>query len=372
MSSGTILNDNRSWASLQCGSSLIGDYYRKEWTGGDGDRSEEHNYSCRVESSLSLPITWLFSDGSGPFTGTVPSCFGGAFAPRVPAWTSNDEYKLVNGAMSRFRQHDFNAAVNVGELKESIKMIATTARTLAAAYTSLKRGNAVSALRHLGIKPKTSIVRDVQHNLRDSAASAWLGITYGWSPLLGAVNDAAQAAAVHLRPRNTRISFRRKHKLEGTGSIGPGYLPDSKYRVERSVNLIWKIEEEARFSTLEEFGFLSPALVAWELMPFSFVVDWFTPIGNFLEARSHLNSLKGTYIRTERIIEDASVGPQKVPGSYTILSGSYRKRWLQLHRTTGSISSMPLPAPGVKDPFSASHAVSAISLLQTVFLSKRS
>ena len=34
--------------------------------------------------------------------------------------------------------------------------------------------------------------------------------------------------------------------------------------------------------TLEQFGVLNPASVAWELTPFSFVVDWFVNIGSFL------------------------------------------------------------------------------------------
>jgi hypothetical protein len=264
--------------------------------------------------------------------------------------------------MSKFRQHDFNAAVNLGELRESVKMIATTAHTLASAYTNLKRGNVPQALRQLGVKPKTSVVRDVQHDLRDSAANAWLGITYGWLPLLGAVDSAAEAAVYHLRPRTASVRSRVK-------KVGPSsyeaYVPVSVKR-EESINLIWKIEEEARWSTLEEFGFLSPELVAWELMPYSFVVDWFLPIGNFLEARSYLNSVKGTYIRTRRSVANLDVGPGK-GNVYEILSGSYRTRSFSLARTTGSIESMPLPAPTLKNPWGASHAVSAIALLQKAF-----
>lgn len=371
MTTGIITIDNRRTVPTSCGNAVVGDYYRKSWAGGDGKRDEEHNYTCDVSSSLSTEISWLFPNGTGPYSGTVTSCFGGAYSPPPPEWDANDEYKLVNGVMSQFRQHDFNAAVNLGELKESIRMIATTARSLARSFAALKKGNVKVALDAIGVKPRTSVIRDVQHDLRDSAASAWLGLTYGWSPLLGAVDDAAKAAAVHLQPRRVRVSSRRRHKLEGVGSFYPGLLPDSKYRVERSVNLIWKIEEVESFSTLEEFGFVSPSLVAWELMPFSFVVDWFLPIGSFLEARSNLSSLKGTYVRTERTVQSATVGPQQVAGGYAILSGSYKTRSVQLQRTTGLISSMPLPAPGLKDPFSASHAVSAIALLQTVFLSRR-
>jgi hypothetical protein len=355
----------------QCFSANPGFYYLRQWSGNDGPRSEQHSYDCLVISRRDNPITWTLepsSENPTVFTGTIPSCFGG-FADEVPLWDPNDEYKLIDKALGEFKGHDFNAAVNLGELKESVSMIASTARSLAQAYISLKRANVPGALKALGMKPKTSVVRDVQHNLRDSAASAWLGLTYGWLPLLGAVDDAAKAAVYHLRPRTTRITARRTIRGPKIIKTGDGLSADTVR--DRSVNLIWLIEEEAKFSTLEEFGFTSPSLVAWELMPFSFVADWFLPIGNFLSARSTLSSLKGTYIRTERTKRIIRVSPQVASSGFQILSGDFWESTTQIHRTVGPISSMPLPGPQLKDPLSLSHAVSAISLLQTVFLSRR-
>jgi hypothetical protein len=31
-------------------------------------------------------------------------------------------------------------------------------------------------------------------------------------------------------------------------------------------------------------GLINPAVVAWELVPFSFLVDWFIPVGKFLDS----------------------------------------------------------------------------------------
>ena len=33
-----------------------------------------------------------------------------------------------------------------------------------------------------------------------------------------------------------------------------------------------------------QLGLVNPASVAWELIPFSFLVDWFLPVGKFLES----------------------------------------------------------------------------------------
>jgi hypothetical protein len=204
----------------------------------------------------------------------------------------------------------------------------------------------------------------VSKDLSLGSANAWLGLTYGWLPLVGAAKDAAIAAAAQLSCRKTTVRTRFGSSHSGTIE---NHLIKASIKSKRSVDLVFKIQEEARFTTLEEFGFHDPALVAWELMPYSFVVDWFLPIGDFLEARSVLNSLVGTYIRSEKI-ESTVFAPQSnweeiyhwsSPDAYT--------RDVTLNRTVGPIHQMPLRAPKFKSPFSTSHVASALSLLRVAF-----
>lgn len=43
---------------------------------------------------------------------------------------------------------------------------------------------------------------------------------------------------------------------------------------------------------LEQFGLANPTAVAWELVPFSFVADWFVGIGDYLAAQTALLGLE--------------------------------------------------------------------------------
>jgi hypothetical protein len=43
---------------------------------------------------------------------------------------------------------------------------------------------------------------------------------------------------------------------------------------------------------------LDPLSVAWELLPWSFVVDWFIPIGSYLDLVNQVPSLKGRFLTT--------------------------------------------------------------------------
>jgi hypothetical protein len=271
---------------------------------------------------------------------------------------------MVNRLADKVRGHDFNAAVNIGELKESVKMVGGTARTLASSFVLLKRRNYRGALRALGLDANRTQVLKVQSDARQGAGNAWLGMQYGWLPLIGAARDAAEGCASRLRPRQS--TFKVLMTASAGEVRGTGGLFSATGSADRSYHLVWKISEEEQFTTLEEFGFLDPELVAWELMPYSFVVDWFLPIGNFLQARSVLNKLKGRYVHSERWRARARMSTSP---AYVIHSGSSFRSDVRLVRTVGQIDKLPLPVPLPKDPFSLSHAVSGLALLQNAFRS---
>jgi hypothetical protein len=132
----------------------------------------------------------------------------------------------------------------------------------------------------------------------------------------------------------------------------------------------YKFKLTRRESLLNSFGFLTPELVAWELLPFSFVADWFIPIGTYLEALDFVKSVEGTYVRTD--LSRADVGLGTAP-NVTIVSGSARRKEISVTRTAGSIGTLSsqIGRPKFKNPLSVSHATSAIALLQSVFGGRR-
>jgi hypothetical protein len=45
---------------------------------------------------------------------------------------------------------------------------------------------------------------------------------------------------------------------------------------------------------------MDPELVAWELIPFSFVADWVAPLGDWMKARSFAGRTVGLYVTTTK------------------------------------------------------------------------
>jgi hypothetical protein len=60
------------------------------------------------------------------------------------------------------------------------------------------------------------------------------------------------------------------------------------------------ITENGNSSIAATLGLLDPELVAWELVPFSFVADWFIPIGQWMEARAKASRLTGTFVTSDK------------------------------------------------------------------------
>lgn len=47
-----------------------------------------------------------------------------------------------------------------------------------------------------------------------------------------------------------------------------------------------------RFHELQQLGVTNPALFAWEVIPFSFVFDWFVGVGDYLEGLTALHGIE--------------------------------------------------------------------------------
>lgn len=135
------------------------------------------------------------------------------------------------------------------------------------------------------------------------------------------------------------------------------------------------------FHNLSSFGVTNPASLAWELLPFSFVVDWFLPVGDFLsslDAEFGMTFRRGIYssqtdvdsTRTyvNRQVNSGSSSNGSTVNFYynsTISNGTVRRRQFRYHRARLLTSIIRLPT--MKDPFSVRHTLNGLALLKVTF-----
>lgn len=140
----------------------------------------------------------------------------------------------------------------------------------------------------------------------DRAGSTWLEGTYGYIPL---ISDLIELSSIAVNPRKALDKLKKPVKRDyrdaaiSTWAYAPNAQLDSNtarlsistvvkasrlVRVEGQPNPTFQAmglaNQMATYLGLNDFGRL-----AWELIPYSFVVDWFTSMGSSLAAAAALN-----------------------------------------------------------------------------------
>jgi hypothetical protein len=249
---------------------------------------------------------------------------------------------------------DFNLGVTLGESHQTLKFIGDSALRVAKSLKFVKRGNfaaaysALSGNQHL---PGTKRV-----------ASNYLEYTYALTPLLLDVHSGAQFLAHHLNtPQHivVRVSQSRRYYVEQSPGYTGAYPMRSWKSSCKSIKAILREKDVAQLA-----GLTDPASIAWELMPWSFVVDWFVPIGDYLQARALVNGIRGTFVTSYKSVVGAE--------DYSHQPPRYRDptyRYYKVSNTRVVSTTLSVPLPKVK-PFSSAlswkHCANAIALLRSV------
>lgn len=195
-----------------------------------------------------------------------------AFANAVPF--PNARNKAFGRLYDKVRQGPASLGVTFAEGRESFEMIANRLTQLHRGYRSLRRGRFKEFLKTFAVKPKRKH-RNLVSNKVNQASSLWLEYSFGWSPLVNDVHSAMNALSQPV-PAGERF--------KGSGSESYGFSTGSEIFSCRG-----RCHMGGRFSIsnpnlylLEQLGIANPALVIWELVPFSFMIDWVVDVGSFL------------------------------------------------------------------------------------------
>lgn len=118
---------------------------------------------------------------------------------------------------------------------------------------------------------------------------------------------------------------------------------------------------------------LNPQSIAWELTPWSFVIDWFIPIGNYLNnldafASYHTKAFHRTTIVKRRVRGKRSISPGWKDGLVIVGGGSNSFATDHISVTREILPVPPdLPYPHFKNPFSLPHITDAVALASQFF-----
>jgi hypothetical protein len=184
--------------------------------------------------------------------------------------------------------------VNLGEAfaerRQTANLLTSTASRIASAALALKRGRLGDFATALSIEKlgKAEAKRVLKTPVTKRLSQHWLEYKYGWQPLLQDAYGAAELLSQHAREDGVSYSSTGKgtaREQSYVNSPPAPYIRESMQLVKSSVHIgvTYRLDDESR-AGLASTGLSNPALLAWELLPYSFVVDWFVPVGGFLQA----------------------------------------------------------------------------------------
>jgi hypothetical protein len=252
-------------------------------------------------------------------------------------------------------------ATNLAERRQAVQMIASRCGQILRAFRAVRKGRFKEASRVLGLDntPKrVSAKKQVSNN--------WLEYHFGWSPLLSDIHGAVDVLQGPSEKRTIRARASASTYITSTG----GYPNTPPYGSNATRDWYdYSVRSGLRFTIsnpdlwlANRLGLINPATVAWELVPFSFVVDWFVPIGNFIggmTATLGLSITDGwTSYRTFHQNHDIKLFNL---GTLPYPRGSYFGWGVIADRRIGALSATPTFTPTMS--FSPIRAFTAVTLL---------
>ena len=232
---------------------------------------------------------------------------------------------LYNKAYNRFKDKmgaHVELGIDAAEGRQSMDMIKNRLLQLAKFTFALSRGRVGAAAEALGVTTPRSILQKTQAFKREakalknkasakkgwktpsreslliprretmkSFANLYLEFHFGWSPLVKDIYDAMEVLSKPFSPKPVHASARQV--IVSTFSQQPyfnSYTNSYDYQVAKRVtSQKVKIGADMRVTNPNlalnnQLGIVNPATVAWEIVPFSFVLDWFVNVGDFLSS----------------------------------------------------------------------------------------
>lgn len=343
--------------------SVPGLYYERTWSGGDGKtepyaggiRTKWNNYGTFQATRQVNNARWrgeIWTNWPSKPAVWDPFFGGGLYYPQGIgsnlSMNARDLLGLQSKLVQKVKGHDFNLAVNVAQLGLTVTMMADTLTKLGKSILALKHGDFSTAARQLGARPRTSSLKS------KDVSGRWLELQYGWLPL---ISDSFEAAkAFHEISQGPRKAIFRTSISKERLSVDTTGLGTSTGLERLSTYLEYEMYEE--MSVGRQLGMTDPLSVIWEVVPYSFVVDWFVPFGTYLDNLNSIPKLIGRFLTTTVRRKNGfsfawTPSPSQVERFRYIKAPDVRYRSVDLSRI--ATTSLTVPLPGSFDLSGITH-----------------
>lgn len=248
-------------------------------------------------------------------------------------------------------------AIDVLQLGQTYKLMLQNLQTLKTFALALKSRNPKKVGRALGLLKrhprrsqfgKYSVKPSDWRSLSADLGSLWMMYSYGWKPFVEDIYNASQVLSAPIKPIWINASSHEEIDLNVTETGKDGsviiYTNQISGKVFARVGGVVTVTNH-NLHTAKNAGFTNPASWLWEMIPFSFVVDWFSTFGewmNSLDDEVGLSITDGFYsVGMKGTSHVTSILVKPYPGWPTTIGrragdgGWKRRRFAQMERFRG-------------------------------------
>jgi len=271
---------------------------------------------------------------------------------------ANIERQCVVKCLNKLTSGGAQVGSALAEAHKTVSEIADLATDLMELYRALRSYNI----------PQAARVFSHGYRLPEAIANRLLQYQYGWRPLMNDIYDLWHVLTTKQLQNDmiVRATARSSTGYSGT-FIGPDaiYSPSGKYTASR---VVYAKVRNSTVVQLSRMGLINPASVAWEITPFSFLIDWALPVGSLLSAWSSmagfdfLGGSSSTKVDVSTTIEKRFTSSTQG----ATVSGTIPVTFTASAYSRGVLGTWPIPVPYVKNPLSNEHVANAAALITSM------
>jgi hypothetical protein len=223
-------------------------------------------YSGKTGRKSTVDWTWnpkIVREDEGSIAGN------GSWADKESSFDGTVYNRAITKLYENIRQSESNLALTIGEARETGRML-QVGRSLAEIVSTARR-----AKRQFLMNPSKTL------------SSVWLSYQYGWRPLFmdiygylnwtySLLNEGIPVIGRATRKENANI-------IQSWSNPYPGVGTTTGVRLWRCEAKCWVGVSDSAWFNLARITSLNPLSIAWELVPLSFVADWFYDVGGYLQ-----------------------------------------------------------------------------------------
>lgn len=281
----------------------------------------------------------------------------------LPGLSDQAWSKATTDALNSLNGVDVQWGNDLGEMKESVESLARDAMRGASFIKHMRHGRWTQAANALGITPGR-----FKADRGRALADHWLNYSYGWRPLARNIYDTAHTFYEMAHNAAKLIEGNGNCRVSGSPSYTSPYSLAYQIQWLQNVHCVLRaVVENPNLHRLNQLGLTNPVSIAWELVPFSFVIDWFIPVSNVLSAMSAGFGLswRGGQINVNTYEQ---INIHREPGYITpwtdcVGSGSYTEKTKTMQRV--ALTGFPYPRFYADlTPYSTTRALNAAALVR--------